>query len=83
MKWGDFSILFFLFFGLKITLISGQTANSYETVWYGVGHNAACTFNNKDYLIFHGYDAHDEGRSKLIIKEIDWDENGWPLVSNF
>lgn len=51
--------------------------------WYGVGHNAVCTFNNKDYLIFHGYDAHDEGRSKLIIKEMDWDENGWPFVSNF
>jgi arabinan endo-1,5-alpha-L-arabinosidase len=51
--------------------------------WYGVGHNAVCTFNNNDYLIFHGYDAHDEGRSKLIIKEMDWDENGWPLVSNF
>jgi len=25
--------------------------------WYGVGHNAVCTFDGKDYLIFHGYDA--------------------------
>lgn len=50
--------------------------------WYGVGHNAVCTFSNKDYLIFHGYDAHDEGRSKLIIKEMTWDNDGWPVVKN-
>lgn len=48
--------------------------------WYGVGHNAVCTFNETDYLIFHGYDAHDEGKAKLIIKKLNWDNNGWPVV---
>jgi arabinan endo-1,5-alpha-L-arabinosidase len=48
--------------------------------WPGVGHNAAYTFNGKDFLIFHGYDAHDEGRSKLLIREILWDEEDWPVV---
>lgn len=50
--------------------------------WHGVGHNSTYTFNGKDYLIFHGYDAHENGRPKLIIKELQWDADGWPLVQN-
>lgn len=48
--------------------------------WPGVGHNSAYTFGGTDYLVFHGYDASDEGKSKLIIKEIQWDSEGWPKV---
>ncbi len=48
--------------------------------WHGVGHNSTYTFNGKDYLVFHGYDAHDEGKPKLIIKELHWDSDGWPVV---
>jgi arabinan endo-1,5-alpha-L-arabinosidase len=48
--------------------------------WPGVGHNSAYTIDGKDFLVFHGYDAKDNGRSKLIIKEIIWDEDGWPIV---
>ncbi len=48
--------------------------------WYAVGHNAAYTFNGKDYLVCHGYDTHDNGRQKLIIREIKWDAEGWPAV---
>lgn len=48
--------------------------------WHGVGHNSAYTFDGKDYLIFHGYDAHDEGKSKLLIREIKWDGENWPIV---
>jgi len=33
--------------------------------WYGVGHNAVATFNRIDYLVFHGYDAAANGRSKI------------------
>jgi arabinan endo-1,5-alpha-L-arabinosidase len=49
--------------------------------WPGVGHNSAYTFDGKDYLVFHGYDASDQGRSKLWIQEIHWDADGWPSVS--
>lgn len=51
--------------------------------WYGVGHNAAYTFNGKDYMIYHGYDASDKGRSKLIVKEMKWDKDQWPTVVDF
>ncbi len=48
--------------------------------WYAVGHNAAYTFNEKDYLVCHGYDVHDNGRQKLIIREMHWDSGNWPIV---
>jgi len=50
--------------------------------WHGVGHNSTYTFNERDYLIFHGYDANDNGIPKLIIKELQWDSNSWPVIKN-
>jgi arabinan endo-1,5-alpha-L-arabinosidase len=47
--------------------------------WYGLGHNAVCDFDGKDYLIFHGYDANDRGIPKLIIEQITWKKD-WPVV---
>ena len=44
----------------------------------GAGHNSAYTFDGRDYIIYHGYDAKDRGRSKLIIREMNWDRDGWP-----
>ncbi len=49
--------------------------------WPGVGHNSAYTFDGTDYLIFHGYDANDEGKPKLLIRKIEWDADGWPVVA--
>jgi arabinan endo-1,5-alpha-L-arabinosidase len=52
-----------------------------DSAWAGVGHSAAYTFDGTDYLVFHGYAVFDEGRPKLWIREIEWDEEGWPRVS--
>lgn len=49
--------------------------------WHGVGHNAVYTFEGKDYLIFHGYEASGEGEARLLILPLGWDENGWPKVN--
>lgn len=48
--------------------------------WAAVGHQAAYTFEGTDYLIFHGYDKSDEGKAKLIIREIEW-EDDWPSIT--
>jgi arabinan endo-1,5-alpha-L-arabinosidase len=48
--------------------------------WHAIGHNAAYTFDGIDYLVCHGYDAHDNARQKLIIREIKWDNDDWPVV---
>ena len=47
--------------------------------WHGAGHNSVYTFDGKDYIVYHGYDANDRGRSKLIIREITWQDD-WPAV---
>ncbi|MCJ7448683.1 MAG: arabinan endo-1,5-alpha-L-arabinosidase [Bacteroidales bacterium] len=48
--------------------------------WPGVGHNAVYTFDGQDFIIYHGYDAKDQGRSKLLIDKLNWDDEGWPMV---
>jgi arabinan endo-1,5-alpha-L-arabinosidase len=65
--------------GVPMNLGGGSTVLEGDKNWYGVGHNAAANFNGTDYLIFHGYDAADNGRSKLRIEKIGW-FNDWPVV---
>jgi arabinan endo-1,5-alpha-L-arabinosidase len=51
-----------------------------DTSWPGVGHNAVCTFDGVDYLIFHAYDAADGGKPKLKIEKLAWDKSEWPYM---
>lgn len=46
--------------------------------WPGVGHCGVYTFDNKDYIIFHAYDANDGGKPKLLIRELKWSAEEWP-----
>lgn len=50
--------------------------------WYGAGHNSTYTFDGKDYIIFHAYDANDNGAPKLKIAELQWDAEGWPTLKD-
>ncbi len=58
------------------TLVRQGAAN-----WFGVGHNAVVSFDNADYLVFHGYNAHDNGRPKLRIEPLARGPEGWPTVA--
>ena len=49
--------------------------------WPGVGHSAAYTLDGEDVLVFHGYEAAADGRPRLWIAPIAWDDRGWPTVS--
>lgn len=55
----------------------GSLVRQGDKNWYGVGHNAAYRTEGKDYLIYHGYDAKDKGKSKLLIEELSWTADGW------
>jgi arabinan endo-1,5-alpha-L-arabinosidase len=55
------------------TLVLGGNEN-----YHGLGHNAVCHFDGKDYIVFHAYDAKDGGKPKLVIRELSWNSNGWP-----
>lgn len=48
--------------------------------WAGIGHNSAYNFDGDDYFISHAYDASDNGASKLIIRKMEWSDDGWPMV---
>ena len=49
--------------------------------WFGAGHNSVYNFDGKYYNIYHGYDAKDKGKPKLIIDQLEWDSEGWPKAS--
>jgi len=66
--------------GVRMTQEGGSLVHQGDKNWYGLGHNSAHEFNDKDFIIFHGYDANDKGRSKLIVEELKWEKDGWPVV---
>lgn len=63
--------------GLPMTAGGGTLVLAGNEHWHGVGHNAVIRIGPKDYLVFHGYDATDNGKPKLRIEPLLW-ENGWP-----
>jgi arabinan endo-1,5-alpha-L-arabinosidase len=66
--------------GVPMTQAGGTILLEGDKNWYGVGHNSVYTFNDTDYLIFHGYDATDNGKSKLRVEKLAWDKSGWPVI---
>lgn len=66
--------------GVSLSVGGGSLVADGNEDWAAVGHCSAYTFNGKSYLVFHGYDRKDDGRSKLIIREMKWDNNDWPFI---
>jgi arabinan endo-1,5-alpha-L-arabinosidase len=66
--------------GVPMNLGGGSLVLEGDKNWNGVGHNAVANFNGVDYLVFHGYDANDNGKPKLRIEKLNW-VNGWPSIS--
>ncbi|TRX28883.1 arabinan endo-1,5-alpha-L-arabinosidase [Flavobacterium franklandianum] len=50
--------------------------------WFGAGHNSTYTFDGKDYIVYHAYDAKQKGRPVLQIKQLQWDADLWPVVES-
>lgn len=67
--------------GKSMATGGGKLVLSGNGDWYGVGHNAVATFEQKDYLIFHGYSAKQKGAPKLLIRQISW-KKGWPVIED-
>jgi arabinan endo-1,5-alpha-L-arabinosidase len=65
--------------GVSMNSGGGSPLLKAEKNWFGAGHNAVLSIEGSDYLVFHGYDAHDKGKSKLRLEKIRWDR-GWPVL---
>lgn len=48
--------------------------------WAALGHNSVYNIDGKDYLFCHGYSIPDNGVSKLIVTQLKWDAEGWPVI---
>ncbi|PJJ59607.1 arabinan endo-1,5-alpha-L-arabinosidase [Hymenobacter chitinivorans] len=66
--------------GVALDQGGGTSVLSGDKNWFGLGHNSVYSFDNQDYLVFHGYDAADKGHSKLRVEKLTWNAAGWPLV---
>lgn len=66
--------------GILLTRGGGTTVAKGNERWAGVGHSAHYTMDGTTIMIMHGYDKLDNGRSKLIIREMIWDMAEWPSI---
>lgn len=66
--------------GVRMDEGGGSIVLQGNASWPGVGHNAVYTVDGVDYLIFHAYDAGDNGKPKVKIESMTWDKDGWPVV---
>lgn len=46
------------------------------------GHSAAYRFNSQDYFVCHGYNIALGGTSSLVLMPMNWNSDGWPVVSD-
>ncbi len=57
----------------------GTTVMKSDEDFAGVGHCGVYHMGETDYLVAHGYSKKANGDSKLILRELEWDSQGWPL----
>jgi arabinan endo-1,5-alpha-L-arabinosidase len=66
--------------GIDLRSGGGTVLQGRSSRWYGVGHNCVVSWGGADYVVAHGYDVRDGGRSKLLIEAIHWTADGWPEI---
>lgn len=46
--------------------------------WIGPGHSSIYIENGVHYMVYHAYDAENNGNPTLHIEALSWDADGWP-----
>lgn len=66
--------------GRRMTEGGGTAVVSSDPDFVAIGHSAAYMFGGKDYFVAHGYSRNENGASKLVLRELGWDDAGWPFL---
>jgi arabinan endo-1,5-alpha-L-arabinosidase len=48
--------------------------------WKGPGHNGILQDNGVEYIVYHAYDADNNGVPTMRIDQLVWDADGWPSI---
>ena len=64
--------------GVSMMRGGGTTVVKGNEQYPGVGHCAVACLDGKDYIFMYGYDKNENYVSKLVIRGLDWSEDGWP-----
>jgi arabinan endo-1,5-alpha-L-arabinosidase len=46
----------------------------------GTGHCAVVQKDGRDVMLFHAYDRDFGYESRLLVRPLDWTEEGWPKI---
>lgn len=68
--------------GVPMTAGGGSTVLAGSGRWRGPGHNAVFQDGDRDWLVYHAYDAENGGAPALRVEELGWDGEGWPVASS-
>lgn len=68
--------------GVPMTEGGGTLILSAYGQWKGPGHNGMLIEDDVFWMVYHAYDAHQGGISKLRIESLAWDADGWPVLSS-
>jgi arabinan endo-1,5-alpha-L-arabinosidase len=64
-------------------LDGGGTQVTFPTErWRGPGHNSILQEGDMEYIVYHAYDAENQGTPTLRIDPLVWDADGWPSISS-
>jgi arabinan endo-1,5-alpha-L-arabinosidase len=66
--------------GRKMTDGGGTLVLASTSRYRGPGHNAVIATDGSDDLVYHTYDALNQGVPTLQIRPLLWDSSGWPVV---
>lgn len=67
--------------GISMNQGGGKLLIQGNSNWFGAGHNSVYSFDGKDYIFYHAYDAHKNGFPVGQKSELIW-INGWPSLAN-
>ena len=50
--------------------------------WVGPGHASIHKRTGREYLVHHFYDRENNGRPRMRLVPLAWDQDGWPEVAS-